>query len=430
MAESLSGLCAGSAQRGVLRLKQWALPCNRTDDQSKCIEVLRDSALPRWYAESKSRPSACLMCPFHTIITRFKEEEHARGLSLLVRSFLDTQPQSVPLNVWTLRAERSNITRAIHRAAGKYNITERIFVRDERNTSSGFMAAMATPHAAASAHAKLTSTTASDYARFHILSLEGGIYIDSDTLFLRDLTPLCFASFAYRWSYLRRYNTAVFGCPKRCPFVQERLRTACMHESYKPNMLPVDEEALVMLPSRLFDPLWLRMDHKDHSEIDLFRTYHEINTQSLGARLLWNGLRKRVTSSALGPPSEISQTRISENDAIFPGALSMHWHGGLRGPRGTFSAWKSDTLLSRIEELLSPPGPDGGHAGRDQGARRPRGVSGMSGGAVLLLWLAAACAFAQFVRLLSWMWSDLYAASWLSPHQFRAASCAPSNSPL
>ena len=135
-----------------------------------------------------------------------------------------------------------------------------------------------------------------------------------------------------------------------------------MHEKYEPNMLSLNETALVMLPSRLFDPLWLKSDRKDHSDVDLVRHYHEINTVSLRATLLWNRLRKAWAANLRWPPSEIPDVRIQENDAIFPGALTVHWHGGLRGPRGAFRARKSDTLLSRIEAMLSPSRPGGKEA--------------------------------------------------------------------
>ena len=41
--------------------------------------------------------------------------------------------------------------------------------------------------------------------------------------------------------------------------------------------------------------------------------------------------------------------------ALFPGALTMHWHGGLKGPRGgVFRLWRPNTLLVHIEGLLCP----------------------------------------------------------------------------
>ena len=60
----------------------------------------------------------------------------------------------------------------------------------------------------------------SDQLRFLLLKRHGGIYVDSDMLLLRDLTPLCNSTFVYQWSDKDADNSAVFGCP-RPRFVNE-----------------------------------------------------------------------------------------------------------------------------------------------------------------------------------------------------------------
>jgi mannosyltransferase OCH1-like enzyme len=49
-----------------------------------------------------------------------------------------------------------------------------------------------------------------DFVRFFVLQLYGGIYIDLDVLLLRDFAPLHGLEYAYRWSKLKeKCNTAV-----------------------------------------------------------------------------------------------------------------------------------------------------------------------------------------------------------------------------
>jgi hypothetical protein len=62
---------------------------------------------------------------------------------------------------------------------------------------------------------------------FDFLSFLVGIYIDSDVLILRDLTPLCNATFVYQWSDKDADNSAVFGCAKNCRFVNEFIGVGC-----------------------------------------------------------------------------------------------------------------------------------------------------------------------------------------------------------
>jgi hypothetical protein len=53
-----------------------------------------------------------------------------------------------------------------------------------------------------------------DLVRFMILNLYGGIYVDGDVLFLRDMSLFWTENFAYRWSQLETWNTAVLGLNK------------------------------------------------------------------------------------------------------------------------------------------------------------------------------------------------------------------------
>ena len=60
------------------------------------------------------------------------------------------------------------------------------------------------------------SVILSDLARFVLCHRFGGIYLDADTIFLRDWEELWGwkGAFAYRWSYHDSYNTAVLRLNK------------------------------------------------------------------------------------------------------------------------------------------------------------------------------------------------------------------------
>ena len=54
----------------------------------------------------------------------------------------------------------------------------------------------------------------SDLVRFVVLDKYPGIYTDGDTIYLKDMRFLWYFNFAYRWSFLHTYNTAVLGINK------------------------------------------------------------------------------------------------------------------------------------------------------------------------------------------------------------------------
>ena len=54
----------------------------------------------------------------------------------------------------------------------------------------------------------------SDMIRFAVLDKYPGIYTDGDTIYLKDMRFFWYINFAYRWSFLTSYNTAVMGFNK------------------------------------------------------------------------------------------------------------------------------------------------------------------------------------------------------------------------
>jgi len=72
------------------------------------------------------------------------------------------------------------------------------------------------------------SVILSDMARFVLCHRFGGVYLDADTIFLRDWEELWGwkGAFAYRWSRLEKYNTAVLRMNKGSALGSFLFRTA------------------------------------------------------------------------------------------------------------------------------------------------------------------------------------------------------------
>lgn len=113
------------------------------------------------------------------------------------------------------------------------------------------------------------SVIMSDMARFVLCHRFGGIYVDADTVFLRDWEELWGwkGAFAYRWSFHEKYNTAVLRLLKGSALGTFILRTALKHDlDFHPmsvsNYLKDAhlEELLYRLPDAMFDSAWLNME--------------------------------------------------------------------------------------------------------------------------------------------------------------------------
>lgn len=114
------------------------------------------------------------------------------------------------------------------------------------------------------------SVILSDMARFVLCHRFGGIYLDADTLLLRDWEELWGwkGAFAYRWSRLEKYNTAVLHLNKGSALGTFLFRTALRNlldfhpmtvSSYtKDSYL---EDLLLRLPDALFDSAWLNTEY-------------------------------------------------------------------------------------------------------------------------------------------------------------------------
>lgn len=117
------------------------------------------------------------------------------------------------------------------------------------------------------------SVILSDVARFIVTHRFGGIYVDADTLLLRDWEEIWGwkGAFAYRWSYHDFYNTAVLHLNKGSALGSFLFRTALKNGfDFHPSsvtrylkdahLLPL----LPQLPDALFDPAWLNAEGLQH----------------------------------------------------------------------------------------------------------------------------------------------------------------------
>lgn len=114
------------------------------------------------------------------------------------------------------------------------------------------------------------SVILSDMARFILCHRFGGIYLDADTILLRDWEELWGwkGAFAYRWSRLETYNTAVLHLNKGSALGTFLFRTA-LRNALDFHPMTVSKYAkdsymeglLLRLPDALFDSAWLNTEY-------------------------------------------------------------------------------------------------------------------------------------------------------------------------
>ncbi|KAM0792939.1 hypothetical protein ACM66B_002698 [Microbotryomycetes sp. NB124-2] len=164
------------------------------------------------------------------------------------------------------------------------------------------------------------SVVLSDMARFVLTFRYGGIYIDADTLFLRDWTELFNypGSFAYRWSRLPLYNTAVLKMQRGSMTGEWLFETAVENgNDFHPMTLSrYTRDAgmdglIVRLPDALFDPPWLNVENyqRDRPAFPSFKSFEDFFSHPAT-----NDIESGLPSSTLG------------FESFFRGAFSYHWH--------------------------------------------------------------------------------------------------------
>lgn len=177
------------------------------------------------------------------------------------------------------------------------------------------------------------SVILSDMARFVLCHRFGGIYLDADTIFLRDWEELWgwHGAFAYRWSRLKKYNTAVLKLNKGSALGTFLFRTALKNLlDFHPmtvSLYTLDaylEPLLLRLPDALFDSAWLNTEgyQRDRPPQPYFTEY--VFTLRLFASMLT--LLTRFGHFFDTPADSSAAPHALGIDGFFKGAYSYHFH--------------------------------------------------------------------------------------------------------
>ncbi|KAM0790543.1 hypothetical protein ACM66B_003411 [Microbotryomycetes sp. NB124-2] len=158
----------------------------------------------------------------------------------------------------------------------------------------------------------------SDMARFVLTHRFGGVYLDADTLLLRDWEELFnwHGSFAYRWSRLEKYNTAVLKMQRGSAIGNFLFRTAVANglDFHPMTISRYTKDAkleglLLRLPDALFDPAWLNTEYyqRDRPPFPYFKRFEDF----------------------FETPKEIAAAPSAVGfEGFFQGSFSYHYHNG------------------------------------------------------------------------------------------------------
>lgn len=163
---------------------------------------------------------------------------------------------------------------------------------------------------------RVAPTQRSDFLRHVALYKHGGTYVDIDTMFLRDMSPLLrnehlHDEFCYRWSaHLPYGNSAVLRLSQYSETARALLFKCGEVNSCRPmNVLRFEDNInldLLVLPCTFFDPLWSHHDRRDNYNDAPFDRF-----EGFFRKFGW---------------------RFKQNPAVrsyrdfFPGAFAYHWH--------------------------------------------------------------------------------------------------------
>ncbi|BGO96121.1 hypothetical protein NBRC10512_002953 [Rhodotorula toruloides] len=160
------------------------------------------------------------------------------------------------------------------------------------------------------------SVVLSDMARFVLTHRFGGVYLDADTILLRDWTELWnwHGAFAYRWSRLEKYNTAVLKMQRGSAIGHFIFRTAVANglDFHPMTVSRYTKDAnleglLLRLPDALFDPAWLNTEYyqRDRPPQPYFKRFEDF----------------------FDTPKDIGAAPVATGfDGFFKGAFSYHFH--------------------------------------------------------------------------------------------------------
>ncbi|CAF1521903.1 unnamed protein product, partial [Didymodactylos carnosus] len=193
----------------------------------------------------------------------------------------------------------------------------------------------------------------SDVFRFVILFNYGGIYLDTDFILLRDFQPFYPYQFAYKWTFLNKYNTAILKLNKHSiinkqihqdvdkqiiddtnneysfrKLIRQLTQLGEIDSYYHPRALSSTQNTdLLRLPTVFFDPLWLVVDGVDKK-----------------AQVEWQVDQYGFDEVFYG------NSFLSQNMFIFNGAFAYHWHNrfDMKPENGSFLQKWIDLLNVKI----------------------------------------------------------------------------------
>ena len=158
---------------------------------------------------------------FDSLLPRFhcfwRGDVRNDALELMLLSFLATQRNYTQMMIWTDSPQKSfKIEDVIRMLSQNINESQQMAIKEASNrltvkyfdpfldTHSGFENVI---------RVGVATTAYTDLVRFMVLEEYGGIYVDVDTIFLRDYYPLRNKEFVYPWSNFAKYgvNTAVLS---------------------------------------------------------------------------------------------------------------------------------------------------------------------------------------------------------------------------
>lgn len=297
--------------------------CDDPQRQRVCQERLSSLAIPR-LLNSSLAVGCDAGCLFHAVISEAGGKTvNQLAFSAFLRAFIVTQPVESKLYIWSLpwdNIELPDITQGcsvqnlnVKLADGRWR-TRILLQKIERAAlgTSNLLKMTAFWLVGNDFRLLRSMVRLSDLLRFHLLQKHGGIYIDSDVLLLRDLSPLCNSTFTYQWSDKDAENSAVFGCPKNCRFVNEYIQSAGTSPlAYHPlKWRRVGRHNVrrwpVRLPTMLFDPVWLKQIGSDTED---------------PAKYLFTKHEDFVKAG-------VADIHIKSRYRAFPASLAYHWHGG------------------------------------------------------------------------------------------------------
>jgi hypothetical protein len=160
----------------------------------------------------------------------------------------------------------------------------------------------------------VSPTARSDFFRFVVLYKYGGIYIDMDTIFLRDMSTLLLdtryhSEFCYRWSAHMPYGTSAVLRLRQYSETAHALLVRCgvAGSCHPKHVLRFEDNIdLLVLPCPFFDPLWSHHDRRDNYNDAPFDRF-----EGFFRKFGWRFKR--------------NPTVRSYRD-FFPGAFAYHWH--------------------------------------------------------------------------------------------------------